>query len=65
MAKDMLTCEVLAKLSWVTEDQLRSAIRRGHLRPDRMANGLFIWPPKAVAEAKEFFAAKKKKRSKP
>jgi len=52
----ILTCELLEKINWITEDQLRSAVRRGHLHPKRLPNGLFIWPPKAVLEAEQYFA---------
>jgi len=54
----MLTSELIRKLTGITEDQLRSAIRRGHLHPQRLSNGLFIWSPKAVKKAEEFFAGK-------
>jgi len=57
--KNILTCELLAQLKVVTEDQLRSAIRRRRLKPDRLPNGLFVWPPSEVKKAVEFFAWRK------
>jgi len=52
----MITKDLLKHLGGVSEDQLRRAIRLGRLHPDRLSNGMFIWSPEAIAEAKEYFS---------
>ena len=61
MKKTILTSDLLAMLPGITEDSLRNAIRRGHLHPERLSNGLYVWPPRAVEEAKRHFAARPRK----
>jgi len=63
--KSLLTKDLLELLG-VSEDRLRHAIRRRHLHPVRLSNGLFLWPPESVAEAERFFewrATRKQKQS--
>ena len=51
----MLTRDVLLELDGVTEDRLRSAIRRGRLTPERMSNGLYIWTARELERARILF----------
>lgn len=55
MERGLLTRELLERLPEISEDRLRGAIRRGHLHPRRLSNGLFVWPPEAVEKAMEHF----------
>ena len=65
MKKPILTTDLLVMLPEITEDSLRNAIRRGHLHPERLSNGLFVWPPRAVEEAKQHFAARPRRQLQP
>ena len=56
--KSLLTKDLLELLG-VSEDRLRHAIRRGHLHPVRLGS-VYLWPPRAVREAEEYFEARKK-----
>ena len=55
MHKVTLTSDLLKRLRWVKEHQLRYAIRIGKLTPERMPTGLFYWPDREVKRAERYF----------
>jgi len=59
MAKIVLTKD-LYKILDVGEFDVRNAIRAGHIKSDKLSNGLMVWNPEQVKAAKKFFKNKKK-----
>jgi len=53
----MFTYELLENLP-ITEGELRGLIRRGHVKPHKLPNNLFFWPPAEVEKLKTYLQTK-------